>query len=128
MFYEKNNLTKMVEGLAGAVLNLDQTVTLKKKSAHILNQITRSVTSVGANLAEALRANSYRDFMYKMHIADKEAHETAYWLRMLKSGHFIEDESYFNSLYDECLKVVLAFEEITNKDPNMHDWLTEYAG
>lgn len=49
----------------------------------IIKQIIRSVTSIGANIEEALGANSRRDFIHCMNIAKKEARETRYWLKLL---------------------------------------------
>ena len=43
-------------------------------------QFLRSSTSIGANCAEAVYAQSNRDFLSKYSIALKEASETKYWL------------------------------------------------
>ncbi len=50
----------------------------------ILLQFVRSATSVGANVEEAVAAESRADFRHKMTIAYKEARETAYWLRLFR--------------------------------------------
>ena len=44
------------------------------------NQIYRSGTSIGANIAESINAQSEADFINKLSIALKEANETDYWL------------------------------------------------
>ena len=49
----------------------------------ILNQLIRSGTSVGANYCEANDAESRKDFIHKLGIVRKEAHETKHWLRMI---------------------------------------------
>lgn len=49
----------------------------------IIKQLIRSVTSIGANIEEALGANSKKEFTHCMNIAKKEARETLYWLRLL---------------------------------------------
>ncbi|MBW6441250.1 four helix bundle protein, partial [Patescibacteria group bacterium] len=46
-------------------------------------QILRSGTSIGANVEEAIGAQSKKDFLNKMSIAYKEARETDYWLRLM---------------------------------------------
>lgn len=51
--------------------------------ASVLDQITRAVTSIGANYAEAQDASSKRDFANKIYIAKKEAGETLYWLQFI---------------------------------------------
>ena len=48
-------------------------------------QLVRSGTSIGANVEEASAAYSREDFVYRLNIALKEARETHYWLRMIRS-------------------------------------------
>ncbi|MBP9691075.1 four helix bundle protein [Candidatus Woesebacteria bacterium] len=51
---------------------------------HVLSrQLLRSGTSIGANIEEAIAAQSRRDFLAKMYIALKESRETKYWLRLI---------------------------------------------
>ena len=52
-------------------------------------QFLRSATSVGANLIEARSGESRRDFVHKCSIAQKEARETRYWLRLLVKADLI---------------------------------------
>lgn len=54
-----------------------------EKEFIISNQLMRCGTSIGANVEEAIAAQSKRDFIHKMAIASKEARETKYWLRLL---------------------------------------------
>lgn len=57
---------------------------LKSENEYIISkQVLRSSTSIGANVEEAIAAQSKRDFISKMAIASKEARETKYWLRLL---------------------------------------------
>ncbi len=49
-------------------------------------QLLRSGTSIGANVEEAIAAQSRRDFLSKMSIASKEARETRYWLALLQQS------------------------------------------
>jgi four helix bundle protein len=48
----------------------------------ISNQLTKSGTSIGANIWEAQNAESQADFIHKMKIAAKESDETEYWLKL----------------------------------------------
>jgi len=50
---------------------------------NIIDQCSRSVTSVGANDQEADACQSKRDFLCKYGIAKKELKETNYWLRLI---------------------------------------------
>jgi len=49
----------------------------------VVDQLTRAVTSIGANFSEAQDASSRKDFMNKIYIAKKEASETKYWLKVV---------------------------------------------
>ena len=49
-------------------------------------QLLRSGTSIGANVEEAIAAQSRRDFLSKMSVASKEARETRYWLSLLQQS------------------------------------------
>ena len=57
----------------------------------ISKQLLRSGTSVGANVEEAIAAESRRDFVHKMALASKEARETVYWLRLLSDSDLVAD-------------------------------------
>jgi four helix bundle protein len=48
-------------------------------------QLLRAGTSIGANVEEAQAGQSRADFISKYSIALKEARETIYWLRLLKT-------------------------------------------
>ena len=54
---------------------------LQGEKEYVLSkQLLRSGTSIGANIEEAVTAQSRRDFLAKMSVASKEARETRYWL------------------------------------------------
>ena len=57
----------------------------------ISKQLMRSGTSIGANVEEAIAAESRRDFIHKMKIAMKESRETHYWLRLLEQSDLVKD-------------------------------------
>jgi four helix bundle protein len=50
-----------------------------------LLQLYRSGTSVGANIRESRYAESRKDYLHKLKIAEKELAECAYWLGILTS-------------------------------------------
>ena len=56
----------------------------------IIEQLTASLTSTGANDQEADAAYSKRDFVAKYKIVRKEAKETYYWLSVVKDLELIE--------------------------------------
>jgi len=59
---------------------------LEQNEYIISKQILRSGTSIGANVEEAIAAQSRKDFVSKMSIASKEAREANYWLRLLRDS------------------------------------------
>jgi four helix bundle protein len=65
---------------AGRRLQLDH------KEWVLSKQLIRSGTSIGANIEEAIAAQSKKDFLSKMSIALKEARETHYWLRVIRDA------------------------------------------
>lgn len=82
---------------------------LVKKSEYILSkQVLRSATSIGANIEEAIGAQSKRDFFMKLTIAYKEARETHYWLRLLRDTQYLEAKLAQSLLVDceEILKII----------------------
>ncbi len=54
----------------------------QNKKYVIAKQLLRSGSSIGANIHEAQSAESKADFIHKLKIADKEAIETSYWLKL----------------------------------------------
>ena len=52
-------------------------------------QILKSATSIQANISEAGAGQSKKDFIAKMGIASKEAHETRYWSQLLKESKLV---------------------------------------
>ena len=75
------------------------------KSTHresvLTNQLLRSGTSIGANLYEAKYAQSTKDFISKLEIAQKECYETEYWLELLFETGYIPEEQY-KPLKNDC--------------------------
>ncbi len=62
----------------------------KDGAAWILGkQYLRAATSIGANLAEAQAGESRADFIHKVAIAQKEARESLFWLRLLTESKIV---------------------------------------
>ena len=75
-----------------------------KKEYTLANQILRSGTSIGANVHEAVYGQSRDDFISKLSIALKEAHETEYWLGLLRETEYI-DEKQYESMICDCIEL-----------------------
>ena len=73
--------------------------------ATLCNQLLRSGTSIGANIAEATNAVSKTDYRAKSFIALKEARESLYWIELLYRNKYI-DEIQYKSIYTDCEELV----------------------
>jgi four helix bundle protein len=80
----------------------------------ISKQMLRSGTSIGANVSEALRGVSRRDFGNKMAIALKEANETEYWLNLLHATDYLDNTQY-ESIHEDCVEVIKILTPIVKK-------------
>ena len=79
---------------AKRIVNLNKYLSSEKKEYTLSKQITRSGTSIGANVFEAQNAQSNADFASKMNIALKEATETLYWLMLLCETYYITQNEF----------------------------------
>ena len=80
---------------------------LLMKNEYVLSkQILKSGTSIGANVEESQAAQSKKDFISKLSIANKEARETLYWLRLLNDSGYIQDYSNKNTLFNEINSII----------------------
>ncbi len=79
-----------------------------KKEFVLSKQILRSGTSIGANIEEAIGAQSNKDFLSKLSIAYKEARETHYWLRLLHDSDMLNESEVISILSDceELLRII----------------------
>lgn len=90
-----------------------------EKSEHTLSkQLLRSGTSIGANVREAIRAQSKADFNAKMYIALKESGETEYWLELLERTDYINKTQAESMLKDctELIKILVSITKTTKKN------------
>lgn len=93
------------------IINLYKTLTIDRKEFVLSKQILRSGTSIGANVREALNAQSTSDFIHKLSISQKECDETIYWLELLNASDFIS-ESEFNSLNNDAVELLKIIRSI----------------
>ena len=98
------------------IMNLHKYLSRHKSEYVVSRQICKSGTSIGANIAEAQRAQSTADFVSKMKIALKEANETQYWLRLLKETHYLTEREY-SSLHKELVEILRILTAICKHYP-----------
>ncbi len=92
------------------IIKLFQHLSNEKKEFILSKQILRSGTSIGANIEEGFQGESKADFIHKLAIANKEAFETNYWLRLLRDSKIIEAKlaESFLSDCDELQKLLVS--------------------
>jgi len=78
------------------------------------NQLFRSGTSIGANVAEGAGAQSEADFLTKYSIALKEAHETLYWIDLIEQANLLQNNRLID-IRQECNKLVAILTTICKK-------------
>ncbi|MBR5956917.1 MAG: four helix bundle protein [Salinivirgaceae bacterium] len=98
---DDNNVIKQ-KSKAFALRIINMYKYLSQKNEFVMSkQVLRSGTSIGANVAEAIRAESTADFVHKLSISRKEAEETLYWLELLCETDYI-DKDVFVSMQSDC--------------------------
>ena len=105
---EDNVVLEKSYALALRMVKLYGYLTEEKREFVLSKQILRSGTSIGANMEEAVGAQSEKDFLSKISIAYKEARETKYWLRLLNDSGYLEEEQAQSLFMDieEMLKLL----------------------
>ncbi len=104
----KSIVGKKSYDFALCIIDLYRELISNQKEYVLSKQVLRSGTSIGANINEALAAESKKDFVHKLSIAVKEARETYYWLNLLKDSKYISSEKFgeFGPKGDELIKML----------------------
>jgi four helix bundle protein len=94
----------------------------KEEKLHILTkQLSRSASSIGANVREARNAESKNDFIHKLSIALKECDETVYWIALLiELTETKKDE--LNVLQNESNEILRVLSSIILKSKANSSW------
>lgn len=82
----------------------------EKKEYIMSKQLMRCGTSIGANISEAAKGQSKKDFTAKIYIALKEANEASYWLELLKRTEYLSEKEHTSLSNDlgEIVKILMA--------------------
>ncbi|MBK0369288.1 four helix bundle protein [Flavobacterium agrisoli] len=98
------------------IIKLFQFLKDEKKEFVLSKQLLRSGTAIGALVREAEQAESKKDFIHKLAIAQKEANETDYWLDLLYQSGYFNDFQY-QSIKSDVVEInkILASMIITSK-------------
>ena len=113
---KENIITKKAFAFSVRIVKLYKYLTAQKKEYIISRQVCKSGTSIGANIAEAQRAQSSADFVAKLKVALKEASETQYWLRLLCETEYISNQA-FQSLHNDLVEILKILTAICRHYP-----------
>ncbi|MBD6616403.1 four helix bundle protein [Komarekiella sp. 'clone 1'] len=81
-------------------------------------QYLRSATSIGANIQEAQSGESKADFIHKFSIAQKEARESLYWLRLLVKSAIVSSDRLTNLIQETQELIAVITKIIINTKKN----------
>ena len=103
-----NIIQKKSYDFAVRIVKLYKYLVENEKEFVLSKQLLRCGTSIGANVEEAIGAQSKKDFFAKLTIAYKEARETHYWIRLLSDTDFINSQMKESLIDDveELLKII----------------------
>ena len=87
------------------VIQLVESLPLRRTADILGRQLLRSGTSVGANYRAACRAKSQADFIAKMGIVEEEADESIYWMELLASAGIVKPDQV-RSLINEANEIL----------------------
>lgn len=82
----------------------------KHREYNKADQVDRSASAIGANYSEAVFAESEADYIHKLGIAQKEANETIYWLKVIHRCGYIENAEFQDLMADveELIRIITA--------------------
>ncbi|MES2430931.1 MAG: four helix bundle protein [Bacteroidota bacterium] len=102
----KENILKIKSfAFAVRIVKLFQFLQSDKKEYILSKQLLRSGTSIGAMVREAEQAESKKDFIHKLSIAQKETNETLYWLELLQTTDYLTKQQ-FESLNIDAIELI----------------------
>lgn len=87
------------------MVNLYRFLVEERNESCLSKQLLRSSTSIGANIAEGIYAESGSDFIHKLAVAQKETSESLYWLDLLHASGFLSETEYV-SVHTDCVEIM----------------------
>ncbi|MBR6021048.1 MAG: four helix bundle protein [Kiritimatiellae bacterium] len=114
-----NPIVEKSKAFAVATVRACQRLRSEKGEYVLSKQLIRCGTSIGANVHEAIRAQSRPDFLAKMAIALKESQETEYWLDLLHETDYLAtpDFAALQAMNAELLRLLTAICKTTSSRP-----------
>ncbi|MBP1540394.1 MAG: four helix bundle protein [Prevotella sp.] len=116
---KENVIVKKTDAFSDRIVKMSLFIKRNRDEDVMTKQILRSGTSIGANVAESINAQSPADFVSKLNIALKEADETYYWLKKLYTAEFITTKEFESMEKDNIEIIKLLTSIIKTKKSNM---------
>ncbi len=104
---KQNVLLEKTFEFAVKSVKLARIIQEKHREYIISRQFLKAATSIGANSEEAVAGHSTADFVAKLTIAQKEARETKYWLRLIQASEMHDCTEHLTSL-EEILRILAS--------------------
>jgi four helix bundle protein len=101
---QENLIREKSFAFAVRIIRLNQYL-LKRNEFVISRQILRAGTSIGANIEEAQGGVTTKEFLQRVTTAYREARETLYWLKLMKTCQIVKPE-LIGSLVVDCEELV----------------------
>jgi four helix bundle protein len=114
---KQNILLEKTFDFALNAVKLSQKLQNENREFVLSKQFLRSATSIGANAEEAVAGHSTNDFIAKLTIAQKEARETNYWLRLITASKMHDCTTHMQAS-EEIIRIISSI-IITTKQRNL---------
>lgn len=108
------NIQKRIFSFVVRVLDLTKALPKIAQNLVLINQITRSVTSIGANAQEADGSGTRKAFFHCFVIVKRETKETNYWLSLIAATN-VGFQKKMASLLDEGKEIEAIVSSIVQK-------------
>ena len=103
---DKQALQDRLIRFAVMTISVSTKLSSDRVGSNLGNQLVRSGTSPALNYAEAMGAESPKDFIHKIKIVLKELRETAVCLKILAEISYFPDNQ---EVHDECNQLIAIF-------------------
>ena len=114
---KENIIADKTYNFAVRIVNLYKYLIKTEKEFVLPKQLLRCGTSIGANVSEAVKAQTTADFYTKLTIALKEANETQYWIKLLYDTNYLTEQQYssIKKDIDEIVAILVAITKTTKE-------------
>jgi four helix bundle protein len=94
---------------SGSIIDIVEGLPENRVGNHIAGQLLRAGTAPAPDYAEALGAESRRDFIHKLKVGLKELRETAVWLKLIRHRQLVPSEGSLEYATGECNELTAIF-------------------